>query len=122
MAGSYAELCKILMEDFGIPKEMLPPAKYFKPTQEEQANEESHIYRTAPDGAGEPEWGTRARQALIWAMEEAGWSIGEGGVSVNGKHFYALDELERELEAIAEKAGVRSGSRGRRTNPIMMCL
>jgi hypothetical protein len=63
-AESYSALCAILRDEFQIPDAILPPAKYFKPTKaerEEREVEESHIYRTVPEGTGEPEWRTKAR-------------------------------------------------------------
>ena len=111
-ADSYSVLCAVLLQDFHIPKAMLPPAKYFKPTRSEKEREESRIYRTIPQGAGEPDWRIRARQALVWAVEEARWSLGNGAVSVQGKHCYSLDELRHELEAVAEKAGDKKRIKG----------
>lgn len=104
-ASSYSEMCAILEQDFHIPSTMLPPSKYFKRTAAEKANDEWHLYRTVPQGAGEPIWRTKARQALFETMEAAIWSIGDGTITINEKRCHSLDELEGELESIAEAAG-----------------
>src|SRR5437899_3356759 len=53
-ADSYTALCGVLNGKFQIPEAMLPPARYFKPTTADREDEEWHIYRTVPEGAGEP--------------------------------------------------------------------
>lgn len=111
-ADSYSLLCAVLQHDFHIPKAMLPPAKYFRPSRSEKEGEASQIFRTVPQGAGEPDWRISARQALVWAVEEAMWSIGNGAVSVKGKHCYSLEELRHELEIVAEKAGGKKRIKG----------
>ena len=104
--SSYSELCTVLKRDFQIPVEMVPPAKYFKPTKVEKEKKERHLYRTVPEGAGEPEWRTKARQALLDAVDEASWSLLDNGkVTVNGRDCLSIEELQDELEKIAEHAG-----------------
>ena len=83
---------------------MLPLATYFKPKKSEIAYEDCYIYRTVPEGTGEPEWRMKARQAIMWTIDEPrGVSPGDS-ISVNGKSCYSMEELQHELEAIAEAA------------------
>lgn len=108
-AQSYSELCAILRAEFLIPQAMLPPAKCFRPTKAERDNEEWKIYRTVPEGAGEPEWRTKARQAVIDALDAASESMspGEGKAVVGDKVCHSIEEINAELISIAEKAGGR---------------
>ncbi len=103
---SYSALCSILKQDFQIPESMLPTEKYFKPNKAEKEKEERNIVRTVPEGAGEPEWRLKARQALLDAVDEASSSLlVDGKATVNGNDCFSLEELRKELEAVAEKAG-----------------
>src|SRR5262245_12808429 len=108
-ANSYAELRAVLKAEFHISDAMLPSAKYFEPTESETENEELEIYRTVPNGAGEPEWRTNARQALIYALDEVNESLisGDERVILNDKVCGSLEEVKAELLIIAEKAGGR---------------
>ena len=103
-ATSYSGLRLVLKDKFQIPDSMLPLARYFKPKKSEIVDEECYIYRTVPEGAGEPEWRMKARQAVMWAIDEpyGGWP--GDSISVNGKSCYSMEELQHELEAIAEAA------------------
>lgn len=115
---SYSALCAVLKGEFQIPDAMLPPARYFKPTKAEREDEERHIYRTVPEGAGEPEWRTKARQALLDAVDEASWPLLENGkVTVNGKDCFSIEELRHELETIAEQAGGKKRRKGEAYQP-----
>jgi hypothetical protein len=69
---------------------MLPSAEYFMPTETD--NEDFEIYRTVPNGAGEPEWRTRARQALMQALDEANESLvaGDEKIALNDKVCHSL--------------------------------
>ncbi len=117
-ANSYRELCAVLKKDFQIPDEMLPSPKYFKPTKIEKEKEERHLYRTVPEGAGEPEWRTKARQALLDAIDEASWSLLDNGkVTVNGKDCCSVEELQQELEDIAEQASGKKRIKGEPYQP-----
>lgn len=112
-ATSYAELCTILANDVHIPKTLLPPEKYFKPTRAEKQEECWDVHRTVPEGTGEPAWRRDARHALIVLLEEAQFSSEKGVVSINDRHCYSLEELQQELEAVAEQAGGRKKIKGR---------
>ena len=103
-ARSFSVLCVVLKDKFQIPDSMLPLARYFKPRKSEIVDEECYVYRTVPEGAGEPEWRLKARQAVMWAIDEphGGWP--GDSISVNGKPCYSMEELQNELEAIAEEA------------------
>lgn len=116
---SYSGLCEILKRDFRISEAILPPAKYFKPYKTETENEERYIYRTVPEGAGEPEWRTKARQALLYAVDEASHSLlfGNGTVTVSGRACSSIEELRRELEIIAEDAGGKRKVKGEAYQP-----
>ena len=103
-ASSYSVLRLVLKDKFQIPDSMLPLAKYFKPKKSEIVYEECYIYRTVPEGAGEPEWRMKARQAIMWAIDEPRGDWPEDSISVNGKSCYSMEELQHELEAIAEAA------------------
>lgn len=118
-AESYAALCAVLKGEFQISDAMLPPTRYFKPTKAEREDEKRHIYRTVPEGAGEPEWRTKARQALLEAVDEASWSLllGNGKVTVNGKDCFSIEELRHELEIIAEEAGGKKKRKGESYQP-----
>lgn len=116
-AKSYSALCAVLKDEFQIPDAMLPPARYFKPKKVEKADRDGHIYRTVPEGAGEPEWRTKARQAVLWALDEPNWSSPEDNISVHGKHCCSMEELQHELEIIAEKAGGKKRIKGEAYQP-----
>lgn len=77
-APSYAELCTILTKDFHVPKTLLPPERYFNPTRDEKQEECWDVYRTVPEGTGEPEWRSDTRQALILLLEETQFSSEKG--------------------------------------------
>lgn len=118
-AETYSALCVVLTNEFHIPQAMLPPAKYFKPSKAEQQNEEWHIYRIVPEGAGDPIWRTKAHQALIHALDEAHESLihGNGKVTLNGKDCFSIEDIEEELTAIAQAAGGRARSEGEPYQP-----
>lgn len=116
-ATSYAGLCTILSEEFQIPDHLLPPAKYFKPTRGERDQGESNIYRNVPEGMGEAEWKTKARNAILWELEESDCFSDKGKVSVNDKHCYSLEELRDELEIVAERAGGKKRIAGEAYQP-----
>ena len=105
-ANSYSELWAILKSEFQIPRSMLPNKMYFKPSEIEDENQESHIYRTVPEGTGEPEWRTRARQALLDAVDQVSWAFrpGDGKVEINGTCCHSIEELRHELELLAQEA------------------
>lgn len=105
---SYKELHAILVKDFYVPKDLIPPEEYFKPTPAEKDEEAFSIYRTVPDGMGEPDWRRKALFAVVDALEDADFFADKGRISVNGRHCYSLEELQEELETIAEEA---AGSR-----------
>lgn len=122
-ADSYTALCRALNGKFQIPEAMLPPARYFQPTTAERKDEGWHIYRTVPEGAGEPEWRTKARQALLHAVAEASSSIhSKGKVILNDKDCFSIEELRQELETIAANAGGKRELRAKRTSRTMTCL
>jgi len=105
-ADSYPALRVLLTREFHIPAAALPPSTYFRPTKEEKENGEEGIYRTVPKGAGEPEWRTKARQALLDAVDEAGWSVvDKAKVTVDGKDCFSVEELRQALACLAEAAG-----------------
>lgn len=114
-AGSYQELCQILMNDFQISLSLLPPAKYFKPNPTERAEDSWTIYRTVPEDFGEPQWRTGARNAIVYALEQADYAKGQ--VQVNDRHCFSLQELQKELEAIAEAAGGKTRIKGEPYQP-----
>lgn len=103
-ATSYSGLRLVLKDKFQIPDSMLPLVTYFKPKKSEIAYEDCYIYRTVPEGAGEPEWRMKARQAIMWAIDEPRVVWPGDSISVNGKSCYSMEELQHELEAIAEQA------------------
>ncbi|MBK7417574.1 MAG: hypothetical protein IPJ44_00025 [Nitrospira sp.] len=103
-ATSYSVLRLVLKDKFQIPNSMLPLATYFKPKKSEIVYEDCYIYRTVPEGAGEPEWRMKARQAIMWAIDEPRGVWPGDSISVNGKSCYSMEELQHELEAIAEAA------------------
>jgi len=115
-ATSYEELCEILMKDFHIPKSLLPSKRYFKPTRAEK-EKLSEVYRTVPEGMGEPEWRIKARESLIRLLEEAQFSSEKGVVSFNGRCCYSTEELQEEMEAVAEKSAGRKRIRGQAYQP-----
>lgn len=107
-ARSHSELCEVLAKEFHIPRPMLPAARYFKPTKAEVASGERYVYRTAPEGAGEPGWRIRARQALLDAVDRASWSmLTDGRPMVNGNYCNSIEELEHGLAGVAQSAGGR---------------
>lgn len=118
-ASSYSALCALLKNDIHIPETMIPQARYFKPSKSEREDEEWHIYRTVPKMAGEPEWRTKARQALLDAVDEASESLlfGNGKVTVNGRDCFSIEELQHELEAIGEEAGGKKRIKGEAYQP-----
>lgn len=112
-AETYSALCVVLTDEFHIPPTMLPSPEYFKPSQAEQSDEEDEeqgIYRIVPEGAGEPVWRTKARQALLDALDELDESFifGEGKVRLNGKDYFSIEEIADALLAIAQAAGGRA--------------
>lgn len=118
-AQSYSELCALIKAGFEISEDMIPQARYFKPSKVERENDAGHIYRTVPKGAGEPEWRTRARQALLDAIDEASQSslFGNGKVVVNGKDCSTIQTLRHELEKLAEDAGGKRRIEGEAYQP-----
>lgn len=118
-AQSYSELCALLRTGFKISEDMIPQAQYFKPSKTERGNGAGHIYRTVPKGAGEPEWRTKARQALLDAVDEASQSLlfGNGKVVVNGKDCSTIQALRQELETLAEDAGGKRRIKGEAYQP-----
>jgi hypothetical protein len=114
-AESYQELRRILMNDFQIALSLLPSAKYFEPNPAERAEDARDIYRTVPEDFGEPQWRTEARNAVVYALEEADYANGQ--VQVNDRHSYSLQELQQELEAIAEAAGGKTQIKGEPYQP-----
>lgn len=117
-ADSYAELRGLLTREYCIPATALPSPRHFKPTKDETKNGKESIYRTVPKSAGEPEWRTKARQALLDAVDEAGWSVVDRGkVTVNGKDCFSIEELRQELERLAEHASGKKRIRGEAYQP-----
>lgn len=116
-AESYSALCAVLKGEFQIPDAMLPPARYFKPKKTEKLDEEGHTYRTVPEGAGEPAWRTKARQAVMWAIDEPDRASSGDYISVNGRPCYSMEELQSELEAVAEGVGGKKKIKGTAYEP-----
>lgn len=118
-ADSYAELRGLLTREYCIPATAVPPPRYFRPTKGEAENGEGSICRTVPKGAGEPEWRTKARQALLVdAVDEAGCSVVDRGkVTVNGKDCFSIEELRQELERLAEHASGKKRIKGEASQP-----
>lgn len=116
-ATSYSELCTILTKDFHIPTTLLPPEKYLKPTRAERDEDCRNIYRIVPEGTGEPEWRTKARRAIIGLLEEDETRFEKGQVSINNRICYSLEELRKELEAVAEHASGRNKIRSEAYQP-----
>ncbi len=101
---TYADLKKTLLTKFGIPRDLIPPRKYFDPTPEEIKDEETSLYRTLPEGLGEPEWRVQAEQAVRDALEDATIAMERGRIEIEGTICSSMDDLRRELEKIAESA------------------
>ena len=116
-AESYSQLCLILRQDFQIPEDLIPPENYFGPTSDESEAEAYAIYRTVPEGMGEPEWRTDVRNAVIQALEEADFFSDRAKISMDGNHYYSLEELQLELEDIAEAAGGKTRISGEPYQP-----
>lgn len=108
---SYSALRTVLQNDFNIPASMVPATRYFRPNKSEITEGVLILYRTAPKGAGEPEWRTRARQALHDAVADASISmkIGDGRVDVNGIYCSSIESLRDELLTLAKEAGGGTG-------------
>ncbi len=103
---TYADLRKTLLKKFGIPRNLIPFRKYFDPTPEEIEEEASTLYRTLPEGLGEPECMVRAKQAIRDILDDATLTSEErGGIEIEGTMCSSMDDLRRELETIAENAG-----------------
>jgi CheY-like chemotaxis protein len=106
---TYADLRQTLLKKFGIPRDLIPFREFFDPTPEEMRNEETVLYRTLPEGLGEPEWRTRADQAVRETLEEAitnaFFATGRVGIEIDQTFCTAMDALRCELEKIAEDAG-----------------
>jgi hypothetical protein len=116
-ARSYAELCSILAKYFSVHDTLLPPEKYFKPTCAEKLQESRNVYRTVPEGIGEPEWRMEARQGIIALLEDDDTLFEKSQVSINDHICYSLEELQEELEAVAEQAGGRKKIKGEAYQP-----
>ncbi len=117
-ADSYSALKALLQTEFGIPASMVPPPNYFQPNPSEIAEGVFGLSRTVPIGAGEPEWRTRVRQALLNAVTDASFSkIGDGRVEVDGIPCNSIEALRKELFAVAEKAGGISHTSGESYQP-----
>ncbi|MGH8102898.1 MAG: hypothetical protein ACREJQ_00075, partial [bacterium] len=117
IASSYRELRAILVKNFQVPKEFVPPAEYFEPTDSEKDEDNLSVYRTVPEGMDEPEWRRKARVAVVDALENADFVSDKGRISVNGCHCYSLQELQEELETIAERVGGRKQTPGEAYQP-----
>jgi hypothetical protein len=102
---TYTDLRKTLLTKFGIPRNLIPSRKYFDLTPAEAAEEVFEIHRTVPEGCGEPEWLTKAFQAVRDALDEAEFSKERGSIELNGTLCFSMDEVRHELERIAENAG-----------------
>lgn len=113
-ARTYSALRTVLQTDFHIPASMVPPARYFRPNKSEIAGGVLSLYRVAQNGAGEPEWRTRARQALLDAVTDASISmkIGDGRVEVNGIYCSSIEAIRNELLSLAKKAGGQRDASG----------
>lgn len=116
-ATSYPELCEILTKVFYIPKALLPPEKYFRPTNSEKQEACWDVYRTVPEGTGEPEWRMKAWQAVISLLEDDDTLFEKGQVAINDRFCYSLEELQEELERVAEQVGERRKMKGEAYQP-----
>lgn len=118
-ARSYSALRAVLQTDFNIPASMVPSARYFMPNKSEVAGGILSFYRVAPEDAGEPEWRTRARQALLDAVDDASASVlvGDGRVEVKGIYCSSIEALRNELLNLAKEAGGKTGARGESYQP-----
>ena len=114
---TYFELRKVLSSQFRIPTQLIPPRRFFKPSRDEKAEEVELIYRTVPEGLGEPEWRSEARHAVMAALDEAEFQGASGVISVEGVHFHSVEELQQGLEKIAERAGGRKLIKGEAYQP-----
>ena len=119
-ARSYSVLRLVLRDKFQIPDSMLPLARYFKPKKSEIVDEECYIYRTVPEGAGEPEWRMQARQAVMWAIDEPRGVWPGDSISVNGKSCYSIEDLQHELEELLKRPAARGKPKTKRINRSMM--
>ena len=104
-ANSYDELRKILVNEYRVPQDLVPSASYFDPTTEELEEQAFAIYRTVPEGMGEPDWRINARAAVLEELDQADFAMNAGVISINGRHCYSFEELKQELEKVAEEAG-----------------
>jgi hypothetical protein len=104
-AASHAELCSILTEEFQIPESLLPPNKYFRRSRAEKEAERSDVYRTVPEGTGEPAWRMDARQAMIEILESDETIFEEGRVVINDLVCYSIEDLRQQLKQIVEQSG-----------------
>lgn len=105
IVATYADLRKTLLTKFNIPRDLIPFREFFDPTPEEIERDETRLYRTLPEGLGEPEWRIQAEQAIRDALDEALFSGEYGAIELNRRRCFSMDQVRHELEQIAESAG-----------------
>jgi hypothetical protein len=116
-ADCYDRLAEILRNDFKIPQSFIPPEECFRPTQDEEQEECSGVYRIVPEGYGESECRMEVRQAIIELLEGDETQFLKGEVLINDRRCQSLEELREELEAVAEEAGGRKRMEGEPYQP-----
>ncbi len=107
--SSYEKLRRGLLKDFNISSDDVPPEEYFNPTPDEIEYGEDPILRVVPIQPEEMSWEKDARVAVQRALEGAQWNYEDKTVTIydrddprTNQTVESLEELQTELETIAE--------------------